>query len=493
MSRAIWLGLMLSITVHCTGQTGIDPQKILDQLYDAVGNYNMPKPELVYVDSDKKVASYNSRLNTISIEQKVIDLCASRKTLGEDGLAFILAHELAHSFQSQSKESGFVTDFLAFDKTADASITLERNADIHGAFACHVAGYEIDDNISILLDSIYSSYKIKSAIRFYPTKAERKQSSRLALMKLDTLSKLFEYAQVMALDGQYAIAREATEHITQYYQGKELYNNIGVYYILEALAMGDENIEKFIYPIELNFESRLSKPFADQGSKSLNPSDNLRREILLANALRYFDEVKRLDKNSFDAYLNSCIAYLIKRDVKLLGKELHEMYSNLLLGSDQLDKMKLIESLALLVGEETDAVKGLEQLDLLIKATSEISILAAYNKESVINDCKISQEASCTCPDNLQAKRFKMGKIRMLKDAGSDLRSYLSYYHEQREDLTYVLIRNNDEFYQIIKEDVFNETEMNCMKISKSCKLKNGSTLFLINGHTYFLNTEKSN
>lgn len=493
MSRAIWVAIVLSLVLNCTAQRVLDPQQILDDLYGAVGNYNMPKPVLLYVDTDKRVASYNSRLNTISIEQKVIDLCASREALGSDGLAFVIAHELAHSFQSHSKESGFITDFLAFDKTADASITLERNADIHGAFACHVAGYKIDENISVLLDSIYSSYNIQNAIKFYPTKAERKQSSNLALMKLDTLSKLFEYAQILALDGQYSIARNATEYITQYYQGKELYNNIGVYYVLEALDMGDQNVEKFIYPIELNYVSRLSKPFADNGAKALNPAENIKREILLSNALRYFDEVKKLDIDSFEAHLNSCIVFLIRREMKLLGLEMHNMYSNLLLNQEQQSKMKLIETIALLLGDDSEVNKGLIELDKLILDKSSISVLAKYNKESVLNDCQISASKDCECPLRYTPKRFKSGKVRKLKESGSKLKSHLSYYHEKGEDVTFVMIKNNDEFYQIIKEDKAEEAEGDCQTVNNNCDLPNGSKLYIYHGSNYFLNSEKLN
>lgn len=479
------------------GQEPIDPVLILDRLYEAIGNYNLPKPEIKFTNSTDKVASYNSRLNIITIEQKVIDLCATLPELGENGLAFIIGHELAHSFQSHSKESNFITDFLAFDKLADVTITEERNADIHGAFAGHIAGYDIDKRLHILLDSVYSSYNLDNrSILYYPTKAERKQSSRLAIAKLDTLSTLFEFSQILALGGHHELAREALVFITDYYQGKEVYNNIGVYYILEALNMGDENLDPFIYPIEMDYSTRLSKPFEKNGSKSINPAFSIQREILLSNALRYFVEVKKLDPDNFDGYLNSAIAYLIKKDAKGFEKELNAIYDNVLIDQGQRESAELLESLAKLHSSESEIVnQGLIAIDKLIESNSSVSTLAQLNKTSFLNDCELSTKAViCPCSKDNLPRKFKYGKVRSLKSHGARLDKHIRFYHERNNGITLGMIKKNEEYIQIIKEAIPKSLEMDdCVEIQESCSFSDNSRLFIRDGFYYYLSKNNSN
>lgn len=480
------------------------PYDVLLDIYEVVGNYNLPMPDLEFIDSEDKIASYNSKLNKISVEKKAIDICNRNREIGHQAMGFIIAHEIAHSLQSNSKEQNFVTDFLAFDKCADANIIEERNADIHGAFACYLAGYHLDEGLHQMLDTIYEAYGLDNrSLKNYPSKAERKQSTSIALAQMDTLLGLFDFSQILALNGDYHLARKALEHITKFYHGKEIYHNIGVYYLLEALNYGEENVEPFIYPVEMEYRTRLAKPFEQNGSKALNPAANLEREILLNNADRYFEEVLKLNSIYFPSHLNRLIVGIVKRDDNIIQKA----YRDILMSSGFYENkdatLELVRGIYVLaISEDEYEEIGLNILDSLSARKDEVGLLAKLNKESYLNKCNIeTKEIKFTCHKDLEPRKFKLGKVRSLRNDSAALSDNIQYYQESEGDITYCMFHNNEEYIQIIREigtprnrlsiDDHNMiTLQNCDKCD--CVFDDKSKFFVKSGSKYYL-TKHSN
>lgn len=69
---------------------------------------------------------------------------------------------------------------------------------------------------------------------------------------------LFENASYLVAAEEFQLARNSYLYLETYYPSYEIYNNIGISYLLEALDMQDDE-GGFIYPIVIDPTSRLSK------------------------------------------------------------------------------------------------------------------------------------------------------------------------------------------------------------------------------------------
>ena len=72
-------------------------QKILNDLYRAAGQYDHEIPTLEMAEGNQRVAAYFPSKNTISIDEKALEICASMGIESKNALAFLIGHELAHT------------------------------------------------------------------------------------------------------------------------------------------------------------------------------------------------------------------------------------------------------------------------------------------------------------------------------------------------------------------------------------------------------------
>lgn len=252
-------------------------------------------PKVIIVDDDKIVATYFPKRNVVEISTKALKICKSFDGRSEDALAFVLGHELAHSVQDKIHQYDIETNFLAYDKYNRARKHLEENADLNGAFASFLAGYDNLDIIPNLLDKLYNDYNLKGKVLSgYPSFNHRVKTSDKIVKQVKHLIHLFDLATYLILFEKYDMAVPLYEEINKSYQGSEVANNKGVNLALAAINLGGYNLDQFIYPLELVSESRLQKPMLDSKSKEIPVHIQRERGKLLRKAQKTFEDVLKI-------------------------------------------------------------------------------------------------------------------------------------------------------------------------------------------------------
>lgn len=290
-------------------------QQVLDKLYKAHGNFRAQKPRLSYKTSNENVARYLKYNNTIELEDQAYKLCRSFGKDSLDALAFILGHELIHATQLNNTLPK--TSFISYDKSLKSTLEIEQNADIQGIFVSHLAGYNTLRIIPELISKMYSVYGLRNKeIKGYPTEEERKSSYKPVIEQASALIELFKLSNEFSIIEEYEISIQCLEYITRYYQGQEVYNNLGVNYALRGLNFTVQNSEGFIYPLELEWNSRIRKPKSGRGEEDLDPLIKIQQLQMFTKAKDYFTLASQLDPGYALPELNLFCVLIIMNDFK---------------------------------------------------------------------------------------------------------------------------------------------------------------------------------
>lgn len=267
-------------------------QMVLDDLYETNGNRIYLKPKLEIVTTTKKVASFYPRSEQIVIEERVFAICRTFGPDSLDALAFIIGHELAHAQLHRSNAS----HYLEYDKSINKDKRQEHEADLQGLFNAYLAGYRTFDILPDLISRIYAEYQLNDQqLAKYPSLQVRQQSVRTMQRDLKKLIQIFEGANYLTAIGEYELAAASYEYIEQRYKGREIYNNLAVNYALQAINFTEEDVDVFLYPLELDWNTRMKKPKNRMGGKDLKPKEQLYRMRLLARAEQYLQTAKKMD------------------------------------------------------------------------------------------------------------------------------------------------------------------------------------------------------
>ncbi len=287
-------------------------KKVFDRLVEARGVKSALKPELVITNGEEMVAWAIPSTGEIGLEEKAVDICLGFGEKADDALSTLIAHELSHFYEKHDWARNFAEEFDNLPtadklKQLDRKIALETEADFAGGFLAFSAGYNPQGIMPELLDKIYADYNLKSDLKGYPTLEERKAIARQTLAKIYEYWQVFQLANFQVLVGAHERARKNFRYILQEYQSREIHNNIGVLYALEAITLFTNKELEFIYPIELDANSRLS-----EGTRS-NKADRLMvRARLLDEAIGELEAATTLDEHYLPAWINLGCVYALK-------------------------------------------------------------------------------------------------------------------------------------------------------------------------------------
>lgn len=304
------------------GQNKEEPQirKVFNQLVLAYGSSKTAPELLVTKQKQDRPAFYKfDKKPIVTIDTYLFTICRSFGNDSLNALSVVVSHELAHYYNEHS----FCTDFAfairnkneAFSKKVklidkNQKIIYETQADDKGLFYAAIAGYEPFEVQSKLLDAIYTQYQLKD-VDGYPTKVQRKEIAKNALLKDKRLYETFTIGLKNIQDKDYDKAIEAFNIINNDFPSRENYNNLGVARTLKALqfkVITSEEIhhpERFLYPLEIENTSRLNKKEAIRSFDD----DNNNIEQLLKDAQKDFQEAIRLDPSFTKGYVNLACVY----------------------------------------------------------------------------------------------------------------------------------------------------------------------------------------
>lgn len=308
------------------GQNKDEPQirKVFDQLVLAYGSAKTA-PELVVTKQklDRPAFYKFEKKPIVTIDTYLFTICRSFGKDSLNALSVVIGHELAHYYNEHS----FCTDFAfairnkneVFSKKVklidkNQKIIYEAHADDKGLFYAAIAGYEPFEVHPKLLDAIYTQYQLNDADG-YPTKVQRKEIAKNALLKAKRFYEIFTLGLKYIQEKNYDKAIESFNTVNNDFPSRENYNNLGVAKTRKAIDLKElsiiekENPKRFLYPIEIENKSRLSKEITrgdlDDSSEEM--------ESLLKDAKKDFQEVIRLDPSYTKGYINlACVFDLLE-------------------------------------------------------------------------------------------------------------------------------------------------------------------------------------
>ena len=184
-------------------------------------------------------------------------------------------------------------------------IIYETQADDKGLFFAAIAGYEPFEVQPKLLDAIYTQYQLKDT-HGYPTKVQRKEIAKNALLKAKRLFDTFRLGLKYMQEKKYDKAIEAFNTVNNDFPSRENYNNLGVAKTRKVLLLKVNTREeykypdRFLYPLEIENKSRLNQ----EVTRGINDDNKIQMEKYLKEAQMNFQEAIRLDPNFTKGYIN---------------------------------------------------------------------------------------------------------------------------------------------------------------------------------------------
>ncbi len=390
-------------------------QEVMKNLYKNNGNKIILKPKVVITKDKENAALYLRAFNQIEISEKLVSLCRKYGKDSSAAMAFVLGHEFSHAFQLDLKATE--TSFLAYTSKENTSEHHEEEADISGGFMAYLSDYRTLDIIEPLIEDIYKEFNLNEKLNGYPTLQERKRTAAKVKKMINELIQVYELANYFTVMGKYELAINCYEYINKWYKGREIYNNIGVNYALQALNFSNRNVDQYIFPLELNWSTRIKKPSMSRG-ENLSPTElNLKLEYLSKSEINFI-EASKIDPELFSAKLNIMTIYLIRGEYK---EALEYYYDNELIKKNQLldaePKSKDQLRLALALAFEGNNEKGKSRKIwseiansstpiCKVQATHNLKIMDGEKIKISLEDCVEFKQAEKPV-DNIKLNRWQ--------------------------------------------------------------------------------------
>ena len=283
--------------------------KIYDRLVKARGDYRFPAPYFKMTKESRRAASIDYDLHEIVLEKKAFDVCNSFGAAADAAIAYLLAHELTHYYEKHAWRRDFFSNYkdLPNGIHLDSLIAIahETEADYLGGFLAFSAGFGLFDKGPEVIERLYKKYDQDIIMPGYPSMVDRQTLSIHTTEQLQPLVEVFEMANILTAVGSYGEANEYYQYVLARYQSREIYNNLGVLTVMEAMTYFSEGALKYRYPIEFDLESPAKSPAMTSGRYEFQ---------VLRKALPHFDAAINMDPYYVPAYLNKACTYALLGD-----------------------------------------------------------------------------------------------------------------------------------------------------------------------------------
>lgn len=313
MSRYISLFILMIIPFFALGQSfalsethpkTLVVTKVYRNILSVANNHQLGNlPSIEVIQRKKNTAAYAPKSNTIKIEETAYDLCAKLGKNRDAALGILIAHEFTHFSKKHQGINGFTCDYYDHT-TALTHSSMEEEADFWGLFTSYLAGYNVLEVAPNLLKNIYQHYGFTQNMTGYPPLKVRQQLGNIAIQKLEEYIQLYEAGNYLTAIGAYEQSASCYATILKEYQSPELHNNLAVSLIRQALTVAPKGDYPFIYPIELDIESRLYRhqapPFGFDPKRLVSS--------YLQKAVLQLESALQLNPNYTSAKLNLAVA-----------------------------------------------------------------------------------------------------------------------------------------------------------------------------------------
>ncbi|MDC3221242.1 hypothetical protein OAT80_02100 [Flavobacteriaceae bacterium] len=332
---------------------------VYNNLISNIAN-NFPAPPEIRIVKTKNNPAYISK-GIIYLDLRLVELFCEQENF-ESKIAYVLSHELAHHYLNHSwtsntglAYSNSIGEFIEDNSNqySEKQRKLdESQADMFGGFFSQISGYQALSFGEETLKSIYEEYKVPEEMFGYPTFRERVDILESNISKSNNLAKIFEFGNLSLVIGKLGMARNCFKEIlSNNFTSREIYNNLGLSYLLNAIENSDLSVSKYSYPIFIEQNTRAEVQSTRSGSFSNDPVRDLKE------AIKYFGNAIRLDGDFEPAKVNLLISSLILNKLNdNLGKEyLNDLEKYSSIDNVKLNDLKVIYHL--LIGKTKKASK----------------------------------------------------------------------------------------------------------------------------------------
>ena len=286
---------------------------VYDVIYNTMDNGQVIKPTIILSEEPMEVATFYPIENQIVIGVELIKIARNFGSDSNNVIAHVLGHELAHILLQQNDfvkkiGSGYASvsynlQLKKLQQTLQDSV-FERQADEYSALYTYMSGYKTLNVASKVLDSIYTHFHLKDKqLSKYPTLAERKLIIQNVRQRMKALTEVFDYGTLALIGGKYDLALAMFQTIVkEKFPSCEIYNNIGLIYLLKALNTIDKKEFPYVFPCEIDVTTRLK----ENSERSITDET----EENLKEAIRNF-ELALKNKTHNTAWLNKAIAEML--------------------------------------------------------------------------------------------------------------------------------------------------------------------------------------
>lgn len=252
----------------------------------------------------------------VAIEERTVTALAELGPDQDNAIAFLLSHELAHVYLRHGWVGDFGNSFARTEMgrkmmkaaTYEDVVKRETEADHFGAFYGYLAGYDTLGVAPKTLEKIYTAFALSEQIPNYPSKTERIAIARRQMESLKKLVPVYEAGTRLLILGRYEEAGRLFAHLAQIFPSREMFNNAGVAFVLEAVRLLPSNSVPYVYPFELDAETRLlnHEQQGQRAARAGQADDNSARILrLLRRAQSAFEQALRRDPRYATAMVNN--------------------------------------------------------------------------------------------------------------------------------------------------------------------------------------------
>jgi tetratricopeptide (TPR) repeat protein len=157
------------------------------------------------------------------------------------------------------------------------------------------------------LSDVYNYYNLPHEIKGYPNFGERLEIIDSKINEANSLATLFEIGNVLLKLGDFENAKKCYEDILKNdFISREIYNNLGLVYLLKGIELSDNSISKYSYPISIDLDTRAEISTTRSGDLLNSP------EKLFNQAEEFFEKSILLDKNYKKPLQNILVIDFIK-------------------------------------------------------------------------------------------------------------------------------------------------------------------------------------